>query len=179
MLNRFYQDRNIITQIRKEFAQQGHVVLYDVVDQKTWQKSLESMRNLKLTAEIEFLAHVRKTASVPAAVREIVNTVVFQVLGKTPQQLRVYSYGWKEYSILHDAAVENAGTDIIFDFTSYWQDEWGGQLIYVNGTGNYTSFPIRHNMLIIKKRVADEQKFVKYVNHYAQKQRRLFLLGSV
>ena len=81
-----------------------------------------------------------------------------------------------DYSLLHDKLKEPPGYDVILDFTPRWDNRACGHHSYVDGNGNELArVPVMPNALAIVKRPAGVMKFVKYVNHYAGKDRRIVL----
>ncbi|MDO8656562.1 MAG: hypothetical protein Q7K45_04950, partial [Nanoarchaeota archaeon] len=86
---------------------------------------------------------------------------------------------WKEYTILSDSSVEEPGIDFIFDFTHDWDDKSNGYIFYKDEEGNFISLPIAADMVAIVERKEGVQKYVQYVNHYAQKSRRLLVMGEI
>ena len=80
--------------------------------------------------------------------------------------------------MLHDKKVEKPGTDIIFDFSDKWQDDYGGHIVYVDGRGNYITTPVQGNTVSIVKRSSSIQKFVQYVNNHGKDKKRLFVIAT-
>ena len=90
-----------------------------------------------------------------------------------------YNFTWKHYTIINDETTEEAGYDIFIDVTDNWNDEAGGSLIYVDGSGDFTKIPNKGNTLTIIKRDENTHKFIKYVNHKAKDKNKFFVLGNI
>ena len=105
--------------------------------------------------------------------------LVSGIVGKKVKKIetRVYCLEWRDYTLLHDKAVEGPGTDIVLDFTDRWNSRWGGIVTYVDGEGNYTRVPAVANMMFVMQR-KKEQKFISYLNHKA-KGKRYVVIGSI
>lgn len=102
----------------------------------------------------------------------------FSLTGKKTDSptLALYEFGWKDYTLLHDALVEKPGFDVIVDFTFDWNPDAGGAVRYVDGSGEFTTIACASNSLTIVRRNKNVQRFVQYVNHYAGMKRRMFAL---
>ncbi|MBI2669141.1 hypothetical protein HYX14_04835 [Candidatus Woesearchaeota archaeon] len=92
---------------------------------------------------------------------------------------RLYSFSWRDYILLNDQSLEKPGIDLIFDLTSLWDSSWGGNIVYVDGTGEYTMIAGAPNTLTIVQRKKNVRKFVQYVNHYAEQRKRYLLMGTL
>ena len=93
--------------------------------------------------------------------------------------MKALCFSWKDYIILHDENKEKLGIDIIVDCTEDWNEKAGGNVVYVDGKGNYSKIPVKENTLTIVKRHHHEQKFVQYVNHYAGPKKRYLVVGKL
>ncbi len=98
---------------------------------------------------------------------------------KNKLNLTIQSFGWKNYTIINDESIEEPGVDIIIDLTEEWNDEWGGNIVLVDGSGDYTDISHAPNTLTIINRKKGEHKFVKYVNHLSGNKKRMFLVASL
>jgi hypothetical protein len=108
-----------------------------------------------------------------------INGFIKKVLGKAPTDWELWSFGHKDYTVVNDQALEKPGTDIIIDLTSTWSSEWGGSVVYVDGSGDFTKIVPEDNKLVLIMRDKKRHRFVQYVNHKAEKNKRVFLIARV
>lgn len=91
----------------------------------------------------------------------------------------IYQFQWRDYTIISDEAENEPGIDLFIDLTDDWPEQAGGALIYVDGTGDYTKIPLQGNLLAVTHQKQGIQKFVKYVNHFAEDKKRYFILARI
>lgn len=81
---------------------------------------------------------------------------------------KVFKLTWKDYKIIHDEEIENAGIDIIIDLTKIWKNNFGGNIIYVDINGDYLEIPVSYGLLAIVKREETDHKYIRYVNNLSR-----------
>lgn len=118
------------------------------------------------------LANLLKSDAMKQLVSKITDEKIKNIGGK------LYSFGWKDYTLLNDEKIEKPGYDLILDFGN-WDESFGGIVTYSDGMGNSDALKQAENMLIIIKRKKMMQKFVKYVNNKAGSRKRLFFMGNL
>ncbi|MBI2661809.1 hypothetical protein HYX09_06115 [Candidatus Woesearchaeota archaeon] len=89
-----------------------------------------------------------------------------------------FCFGWKDYMILHDEAVEKEGIDIIFDFADSWDAKAGSGIVYTDGKGDSAKIAPSGNTLILAERKKGVQRFVQYANHLSGNRKHCFVLGK-
>lgn len=83
----------------------------------------------------------------------------------------------RSYTLLNDKAVEKPGIDVVISFSS-WQPEWGGNVTYFSN-GIHIPLLLQENTLAIVQRKQGVQKYVKYVNNKAGKNKRYVLVAVI
>lgn len=137
------------------FEKQRHPILY------SYEQATPSFVNegLNQPEMIEFL-------------QKILNRKIKKITGT------LEAFGWKDYMILNDEAVEKPGIDLFFGLSDGWNASAGGNIVYVDGSGEYTKTLVTGNMLVIVERKSGVQKFVQYVNHRAE-QKKLYVIKAL
>jgi hypothetical protein len=107
-------------------------------------------------------------------IRKIISVITQKELTFEEAFWRAYTAG--DYTLLHDENAAPPGYDVILDVTPRWDNRACGHHSYVDGRGNELArVPVVPNALAIIKKPATVLPFVKYVNHYAGKDRRIVL----
>ncbi len=187
MIDNYYLENLEI--IKKSFHEKKdfpHVLLFDFFDNQDYLRVKKQVGKISLKREKKPLFHSYASASLSLELGNLFSSqeftdFVLAVIGKklNSSTARIYSFSARDYTLLNDTYNEKAGVDILFDFTEEWDASAGGQITYVDGTGDALKLPIRRNSLMIVRRQKNVQRFVKYVNHIAGKKRRLFVLVSI
>ncbi len=174
-------------QEKKDFP---HVALFDFLDKEVYYQIRKELLGLSLSPEKRPLFHSYSSAPVPSSLRRTlfsptVIRFIAEITGKKRKreinfnQAQVYSFSARDYTLLNDSYKEKPGIDLIFDFTDGWGPSSGGQITYVNGTGDALQLPIQPNMFALVRRQKNTQRFVKYLNHRVGKKKRLFVLVRI
>jgi len=91
---------------------------------------------------------------------------------------KLYSFGWKDYTLLHDEMMEKPGYDVIVDLSA-WDDACGGYVTYSDGMGDSNKLSSSPNTLTLAFRGKKMQKYIKYVNNKAGKKKRYLYMGKL
>jgi hypothetical protein len=184
MINKYYL-QNLGT-IKASFLEKKdfpHVLLFDFLWEREYLRVKKQVGKISLKREKKPMFHSYAYAPLSLGLQKIFSSPEFtnfitKVIAKklNLSNAQIYSFSARDYTLLNDSYQENAGIDIIFDFTEKWDASCGGQITYVNGTGDALKLPIQKNSLMIIRRQKNVQRFVKYVNHKAGKKRRVFVL---
>ncbi|NQV91704.1 hypothetical protein HQ489_04480 [Candidatus Woesearchaeota archaeon] len=83
----------------------------------------------------------------------------------------------RDYQILHDK-YKRPKYEIIINITKDWDSLVGGNVFYVNGSGDYLELPGIGNVITITK-TSILRHFIKYINFYADKDKRVLLLAKI
>lgn len=172
--------------IKEIFLKEKKVILFQFFKDDYYQQLKKEIKRLKFEQEKHYLTHCHRHAALSPHFQEKFRfkELVWFIENLTNKKTsswkpRILQFSWKDYTILHDQNKEKPGIDIILDFTADWNSNAEGAITYVDGTGNYTQIPIQGNMLAIVKRTKNEQRFVQYVNYYAGKKSRYFILETL
>lgn len=162
------------------------ITLYDFFDWKFYEDVEKKLTKMTFSHSRSALHHRYSCANPPLLLKKFLNSDEFisylsTALNKEFALLqgKMYKFSWKDYTLLHDPSVEEEGYDLVMDFTEDWNQEAGGQIIYVDGEGDYRSVPVAPNAITITLRKPGIHKFVKYINNKAGKNQRICLLGSI
>ena len=166
--------------IRKVFENEDMVELKQFLSGEALKTVIKAAGSAGLKEDTTIASHSYSHAQLPGqAVMADANKVIRAVTGKSPKSWEVWSFGWKGHLIVNDSALEKPGIDAVLDLTEKWNDEAGGELIYVDGSGGYAATMPEFNKLLIFRRNKGTHRFVRYVNHLAGKKRRLFLMARL
>ncbi len=187
MINKYYLEN--WKEIKASFWEKKDfpsAVLLDFFEKDLYLLIKKEIFSLSFCHEKKPMFHSYARANLSGALKKIFSlpectNFISKVIGKKliPKSASVYSFSAYDYTLINDSHKEKAGIDILFDFTGGWDSSGGGQITYVNGTGDALKLPIKRNSLMIIRRQKNVQRFVKYVNHLAGKKRRNFLMLSL
>jgi len=187
MINKYYLENP--KEIKASFREKKDfpcVVLFDFFEKDAYQLIEKEISKVSFHYEKKPLFHSYSSAHFPIILKKIFSSpecadFITKIIGKkvTHSRAQIYYFSARDYTLLNDSYKEKAGFDIIFDFTRIWDSSAGGQIMYVNGTGDALKLPIQPNSLMIVRRQKNAQRFVKYVNHTSPKKKRVFLLMRI
>jgi len=105
---------------------------------------------------------------------------VFKITGKKIRKVNgnLWSFGWKDYTMLRDKKIEKPGFDLIIDFTDLWNEDAKGFVVYVDETGQHNKLFSIGTILTIVQRNKNVKRYAQYVNNLAGKNRRYFYFGT-
>ncbi|ORY05862.1 hypothetical protein K493DRAFT_344792 [Basidiobolus meristosporus CBS 931.73] len=83
------------------------------------------------------------------------------------------AFGKSEYTMCNDQALEREGLDVVLSLIdNEWNEEWGGATHYVAEDENLLTLWPTKNTLSLVLRDEGTMRFVRYINHHAQMERR-------
>ena len=139
---------------------------------------------LKFKHYVDKMCYSYACADLPLELEEFLNSPLFLSFASSVVGTRVkaaegsaYMMTWKDYALINDKSPEKPGIDFIIDFTNDFG--CGGEVIYVDGTGSYSSIEMAENTLSIVMRRKNVHKFIHYLNHHAKNKKRLLVVGSL
>ena len=185
-INKAYLEQETMDKIRQKL-QRGEFPSVSLTDFFTgYGRIKQDLPRLYFVEERKLTSHSYGYAVVPPSLQKLFRSQEFkhflaQVLEKEVINTTAlaYRFGWKDYTILHDEQQEEPGIDLIIDFTDEWDERAGGKIRYKDQEGNFISLPVGGNILMIVRREKGVQRFVQYVNHYAEKRKRLLVMGKI
>ncbi|MDO8642453.1 MAG: hypothetical protein Q7R76_02570 [Candidatus Woesearchaeota archaeon] len=185
-INPLYFKEENIRKIQQMFASNQTVpsiVLHDFFQKECYEQLKQGITRAAFQKERHPILYSYQEAT-PSFVNEGLNTkemldFLQKILNKKIKKITgtVQCFGWKDYTILNDEVVEKPGIDLFFCLSDDWDESYGGNVVYVDGTGEYTKTLLTENMLMIVERKKGVQKFVQYVNHRAQN-KKLYLMRA-
>ena len=189
MINKTYLEPETVQKIQKEFVAKTDfpsAVLFKFLERDIYMKLREQIIHLYFKKDVVRTSHSYAVAKLLSTLSKVFNEKEFldfcsSILNKKVKQIeaKAYSFTWKDYTILSDKTIEEPSLDFIFDFTHDWDEKGNGYIFYKDEDGNFISIPIAADMLAIVERKEGVQKYIQYVNHYAQKNRRLLVMGKI
>ncbi len=85
------------------------------------------------------------------------------------ETFKICLYRHKDFILLHDKQERSDSLDIIFDLTQTWNEAAGGILTYVNQEEEIFYLSPAYNSLTILFRNEEYMRYLKYINHLAEK----------
>ena len=173
MINKNYLKKENIVEIKRELSKNGILVLKDFLLLGEYNKLKSKI--LKLEYKKEGRLMECNLGSAEAYLPYEINTFLTHIFGLSVKEVKAYSLGHKDYWLLSH---EKNNAEFIFDFTPYWNSEFGGLVCYRDDKGNVIKIPSCENSLIL---VNDKKlkRYIQYVNHHAGKKKRYFILGKI
>lgn len=121
-------------------------------------------------------------AEVPKEIKELFSSndfrkIISMIAGKELKplgELRLMYFGHKDYTLIQDAVKKFPGIDLWLDFTSDWDESYGGRISYRNAYKELVYFYPLENAVTIADR-KKELKFIKYVNNKAKNRKRYLI----
>lgn len=188
VINPAYFKEENIRKIQQMFASNKSVpsiVLHDFFQKECYEQLKKTVHQEQFQQKRHPILYLYHEAS-PTYVNEGLNATEMRnflqkILNRKIKKITgtLESFGWKEYVILNDDAVEKAGIDLFFGLSDGWDESAGGNIVYVDGSGEYTKTLVTGNMLVIVERKQGVQKFVQYVNHRAGEQKLVFIKAMI
>lgn len=84
---------------------------------------------------------------------------------------------WRDYSLVCDTASKIKGLYIVLDLTKNWKEDWGG-LFYATASESIQIAPPANSLAFMKNNRA-ATPFFTYVNHYAGKKKKCYLIVEI
>lgn len=186
VINKFYLEN--ITKVKNSLSENKDfpsATLFNFFEEKYFIKLQKKLKSLNYNKESNPLTHSYSKAESKTEIKVLNDKTFLYFISKLTDikvkklSVQILSFGWNDYTILHDAVKEEIAYDIIFDFTDLWNSDFGGQIIYIDGSGDYFEIPQRRNTITIVKRKKGLRRFVKYVNNHAGRKKRYFLISKI
>lgn len=188
MINKIYLKEENMGKLRKIFNLNRELrsikmeKFFDKQDFNKIKKSILQSRFIKKEKPMHYKYSISKNKNFNKALNsKSMKNLISKITGKKIRKINgnICCFGWKDYTLLHDDAIEKPGFDIIFDFNEYWNSDSGGIVAYSDNHGNSNAIEPGCNTLIIVKRKKGVKKFVKYLNNLAGKRKRMLYFGNL
>lgn len=187
-MNAAYLDSETMAQIHDAFCEDEKVpsvLLSDFLAVDFLPIVKKEIDSLSFTQDDAPLYHSCYVADPPRSLVDLFESPAFLafvsgVIGKNVigVKAKTYRFSSGHYTLIHGDIISDPGIDLVLDLTAGWDPDFGGSVVYVDGSGDYKAIPPASNSITLAERKADVQKFVQYVNHLATKKRYL-ILGSL
>jgi len=187
ILHQQYKLRQVLNAAAAKFNREKSIQLHQFLLPDTANRAGAALSRVPLREHyVPDQYHCHEPKTIPAIVKKLqrwlrskeaamlISTIVQKKVRFKESCLCVYTH--RDYTLRHDKNKEPPGYDVILDLTPHWDTRACGHHSYVDRKGNeLVRIPVAGNTLAIVHRTADVQKFVKYVNHHAGKDRRIVL----
>lgn len=156
------------------------IQLHDFFIPKSYEQMKNKVKKLKFKKSYLATSHSYSECDFNATPKEVVD-FISKITGKKTEKLKFKALLLlhKDYLIINDKISEKSGTDIVFDLTDDWDENSGGSVIYVDGSGEYFRIPQKGNTLLIAERKKGTQKFIQYINHHAKNKKRYLVIATI
>jgi len=181
-----YYLTSVLRAAAQRFAKEGSIQLGQFLPPEAFRKALPLQKAALREHYLPDQYHCHEPKSVSAAVKQlqrwlktkeaaaIISAIIDDRVRYKESCLCVYAH--RDYTVRHDKNIEPPGYDVLLDLTPRWNARACGHHSYVDADGNeLIRIPVAGNTLAIISRPNGVQKFVKYVNHFAGKDRRVVL----
>jgi len=185
-LNAKYLDRFTLGTVRQIFNRNApkSIQLREIFNNKSYHALQKELRTLQWAERTTPDMFSYRAADVPKELLSFVSSPEFRyfVSHVTNSKLKkVYlelcAFGQQNYTLLHDKILQPEGIFFQFEFTKSWNSEWGGYTSFVKGENELLRINPMPNTLTLVAQDQHTRSFVKYVNHLAEKNKRLFVRG--
>ncbi len=187
MINERYADTTVQQKMRDVFHTETEfpcVTLFSFLNLKVYEKiQLDVIRSFFRQEQV-LTSHSYSTAPLPSSVAKFLQSselagFLSSVVGSPVrvEESKLYRFGWKDYTLLSDLEEILPGIDLCLDFTDYWAENAGGQVVYKDEQGNFIELPRGGNIMSLVRRKENVQRYVRYVNHYAGKMKRYIVFA--
>lgn len=175
MINTAYVNEELIEQIKELLEQEGIVQLNEFLDEKVLNdvKKKREQRKLKrvynpLSASYSWIDWAENVEDITAFIEKIVGRVKVR-------SVKLICFKHKDYTLINDKQSEEEGYTIIVELTDGWNKESGGFTSFIkNNEEMQRIYPIPNSLSLIKTN-KELKSFVKYINHKAGNEKRIFL----
>ena len=189
MINNSYLNEQTIKKIKELFLSNKDfpsIKLQNFFDKVFYDGIMKEILNSKYKKAVKPMQYSYSTSKTPKILNKFLNSVtlknfISKIINKKIKRVNgsFYKLEWKDYTLLHDENTEKEGFDFILDFTNNWNQKTDGRIIYTDGKGNYNYILSLPNTLTIIHRKNGFQKFVQYINHYANNNKRYLFIGLI
>jgi len=172
MINKNYL--NNLEKLKEHFLKNKSLILYEFFND--YETIKNKILNLKYSREYDPIkfSYSKSEFKINYEILEFLDKLLDV---KINDNFEAYCFNWKDYTILCDKIKHEKGINVIIDFTDDWDFNYGGSIVYTDGSGNYTKIEPSGNTLIIFD-IDNNKRFVQYINNLAKSKSRYFILGS-
>ena len=188
MINDIYLSATLNEKIKKELQKKEFpsATLFHFLDEETYTKIQAELLRTYFRPEQLLTSHSYATAELSPTLNKLflspeckefisslLDTAAFKI------NARLYRFGWKDYTLVSNDSLPKLGVDIILNLTEAWNEDFGGVVRYKDTEGNFISLPAQGNVFTIVRTSDEIQQFVQYINHHAEKRKRLMVMGKI
>ncbi len=188
MINELYADASVRQRMRDAFHAEKDfpsITLFTFLNPKVYEKMQQDVIRSFFRHEVMFTSHSYATTPLPSSLAKFLQSeelaeFLESILGSKVQIKggKLLQFAWKDYTLVQDSP-EIPAIELWIDFTDYWEENAGGEVIYKDDQGNFIELPRGGNIASVVQRREDVQQYVHYVNHHAGKMRRYLLYAKI
>ena len=188
MINDLYLSDTLKEKIKIELQKKEFpsATLFHFLDEETYKKIPAELLRTYFRPEQLLTSHSYATAEIPPTLKRLFSSsewlnFLSSVTGTEIRalDLKLYRFGWKDYTLVSNDSLPKLGVDIILNLTEAWNEVFGGVVRYKDAEGNFISLPAPGNVFTIVRASNRIQQFVQYINHHAEKRKRLMVMGKI
>ncbi len=184
-INTPYLTNGILRNARESFKSAENmpsIQLQSFFTKEFFQKLYKSVTKAKYKKRELISIASFKEAEVPRLIKELFlsndfRKIISMIVGKELKplgELRLISFGHRDYTLIREEIRKFPGIDVWVDFTSDWNESFGGRISYRNADRELVYFyPIENAVTIVNRK--KELNFIKYVNNKAKNRKRYLI----
>ncbi len=189
MINKGYLSTEIVEKLSQEFYKNNalpSVTLMEFFERKEFDRMISEISAINFKVCRRRMEFSYKKSVLPESIKKVISNeflkaYISSIIGKKIKKIEgeIRVFGWKDYTLINDKTIEKPSVELIIDFSVKMRNDCGGGIIYVDGTGEYSEILSSHNSITLLNRKKGIQKFVKYVNHLAGKDNKIYFIGRI
>ncbi|MBI2151159.1 hypothetical protein HYU21_00330 [Candidatus Woesearchaeota archaeon] len=175
-LNKSYLNKDNLLKIRYQLKINKSIILFSILDDHFLKLFQREIDQLEYNPDFKLSFYSCKKARPNQLITTTCKSILKNYFKKEIKTINLYRFGWKDYTILNDKLKSPKCLEAIFIFSKEkWNEDDGGNIVYVDAKGRETVVPITNNSLIIKQKENGEKRYLKYINSGA-KHKTIFLI---
>lgn len=174
MINKVYIKEQTIEKIKKVLKKEGCIQLQNFFREKYYKVLYNKNIKLKKVYIPNLCSYSFSEFKDKKFLKQISNFLSnFYRLKLKGSKILYFKH--EDYTLLNDKTNEEEGITIIIELTNNWNNEYGGYTLFTKNNKEVLRInPIKNSLTIIKTN-KEMKSFVKYVNHKAKNNKRIFV----
>lgn len=187
MINPVYLKKEIGLEMNKVFKNEGVIKLSDFLNSENYLNLSLKLWNAKgrrvlIPDKCSFEELQERSVKEFVSSKDFTN-LINKIIGKEARvdEIIVKRMGWRDFTLIHDEEKEinkEEKIEFFFFISGKWDSKCGGSKIY-NHDGKTLVFSPESNSLCIIKKKRDMNSFIKYINHFAGKEKFIVVEGRI
>ena len=178
MLNKHYLHQDVLPDLQTVFQREGSIQLQHFLEDEWYLKLLDRVKRLHYKQE--YYPQYSSFSLAPFSEKrflEPIHEFACKLLGASFQlrTAQAHCFQHRDYTLLHDELQEEEGISVFVELTPRWSVGYGGFTSFIHDNQEMLRILPLGNTLTMVRTYPDMKRFVKYVNHRAERQKRYFL----